>query len=235
MFDCNGCCFADSDGDQQVGCKAQKHECVGFSKSDSFFELDRLCLYKRSESWESDKTTEEKFELARNQLFPNIGICLDDDSEDPSDLENIINQILNLEYPKNRIKVVIYSRFGKAGARIPKILTKLRSNGVDCYSVFIVQENVFENETSVFTKLSKATFLTKLSSKAEFDLQKSVDQINKISNDELRQVLVFKNRDAVFINKTYVSKSYLEHLDYSKMQDDVLKKVNDTEFLYIIE
>ena len=73
------------------------------------------------------------------------------------------------------------------------------------------------------------------SSKAEFDLQKSVDQINKISNDELRQVLVFKNRDAVFINKTYVSKSYLEYLDYSKMQDDVLKKVNDTEFLYIIE
>lgn len=33
MFDCNGCCFADSDGDQQVGCKAQKHECVGFSKA----------------------------------------------------------------------------------------------------------------------------------------------------------------------------------------------------------
>lgn len=239
MHNCKNCCFAKIEDGHQEKCLADKYKYLQndthIKTEDGIFTYDRLCLYKRSTDWHSDKTIEEKIETARDQLFPNIGICLDDDSEDPDDLQNVIDQIRNLEYPKNRIKVVIYSRFNKAGARIPKIIRSVRLSGVDCHSVFIVEDNVYENETSVFTKLADATFLTKLSSKTKVNLQKSVEQINQKANDELKQVLVFKHEDGVFINKTYVSKFYLDYLDYSKMQDAVLKKVNDTEFLHIIK
>tara|TARA_Y100000389_G_scaffold155837_1_gene156598 strand:+ start:228 stop:743 length:516 start_codon:yes stop_codon:yes gene_type:complete len=165
---------------------------------------------------------------------PNIGICIDDDSDNPEDLENIINKIINLEYPRNKIKIVIYSIFDKVAARIPALVSKLKSENIRCSAVFTIEDNVFENETSVFTKLENATFLAKLSSKSSVNLQKTLDKINQIYNDESKQVLVFKNKDGVFIDKTYVSKSYLDHLDYSKMQEAILNKVTNTEHLYNI-
>ena len=147
----------------------------------------------------------------------------------------IVDQLINIDYPKNRIGVVIYSQFNKAAARIPKILNKMKLNGIaTCSSVFIIQDNVFENETSVFKKLANATFLTKLSSKSKVNFQKSFNFMNKTFNDELQQVLVFKNEDALFLDKSYVSRSYLEYLDYGKMQKAIYNKVTDTEFLHII-
>ena len=235
MLNCKGCCFADSSEGQQVGCLAKKHELIGFSKSDDFFELDRLCLYKRVQDWHPNKTIEEKVEFARKQLFPNIGICLEDDSENPEDLENVINQIINLEYPKNKIKAVIYSQFSKAGARIPSVLFKMRSEKIICSAVFVVNnEDLFENETSVFKKLSESTFLTRMSSRTKVDMQKTLDIINEKFNDEMQQILVFKNKDLLFLNKTYVSSAYLDYLDYNKMQDDIVNKTNNTKYLYTI-
>jgi hypothetical protein len=236
MYNCEGCCFAQTEDKKQVGCLAGKHKYLTSSENseNNFFELNRICLYKRVEDWESDKTTEEKLEVAKQQLTPNIGICIDDDSDDPNDLEAVVNKVINLDYPRGRIKVVIYSHFNKAGARIPGLLTKMRSAGVNCWSVFIVQNNTAENETSVFTKLAEATFLARLSSKTKTNLQKTVEVINTKTNDELAPVLVFKNEDGVFINKTYVSRFYLEYLDYNKMQEAILNKVDNTEYLYNI-
>lgn len=236
MYNCEGCCFAQLEDGKQVACLADKHKYLtpNESSENNFFELSRICLYKRVESWESDKTTEDKVEVAKQQLTPNIGICIDDDSDDPNDLESIVNNVIDLDYPRNRIKVVIYSHFNKAGARIPGLLTKMRSAGINCWSVFIVQNNTAENETSVFTKLAEATFLARLSSKTKTDLQKTVEIINTKTNDELAPVLVFKNEDGVFINKTYVSRFYLEYLDYNKMQEAILNKVVNTEYLYNI-
>jgi hypothetical protein len=241
MKNCNKCCFAKVENGKQVDCLASKHKYLGFEKTkepaattDGFFNLDRLCLYKRSDGWESKKTTQEKLELARDQVTPNIGICIDDDSENPDDLENLIEQIVNLDYPKNRIKIIIYAYFNKAGARIPTLLAKMRSEKINCWSVFIVQDNVFENETSVFKKLNESTFLSKMSSTTKINLQKTVEQINRTANDELQPVLVFKSQDSYFINKTYVSNSYLKYQDYNKMQEAILKKVTNTEYLYNI-
>lgn len=236
MYNCEGCCFAQLEDGKQVTCLADKYKYLTSNESseNNFFELSRICLYKRVKDWESDKTIEEKVEAAKQQLTPNIGICIDDDSDNPDDLESIINKVINLDYPRNRIKVVIYSHFDKAGARIPGLLTKMRSAGINCWSVFIVQNNTAENETSVFTKLAEATFLARLSSKTKTDLQKTVEVINTKTNDELAPVLVFKNEDGVFINKTYVSRFYLEYLDYNKMQEAILNKVVNTEYLYNI-
>lgn len=236
MYNCEGCCFAQLEDGKQVACLADKYKYLTSNESseNNFFELSRICLYKRAKDWESDKTIEEKVEAAKQQLTPNIGICIDDDSDNPDDLESIINKVINLDYPRNRIKVVIYSHFNKAGARIPGLLTKMRSAGINCWSVFIVQNNTAENETSVFTKLAEATFLARLSSKTKTDLQKTVEVINTKTNDELAPVLVFKNEDGVFINKTYVSRFYLEYLDYNKMQEAILNKVVNTEYLYNI-
>ena len=238
MFNCKGCCFAKIEKGHQEKCLADKYKYLkdeDAKTENGVFVYDRLCLYKRKEDWNKDKTNEERLEIARDQLFPNIGICLDDDSADPSDLENLVDQLVNIDYPKNRIGVVIYSQFNKAGARIPKILNKMKLNGIaTCSSVFIIQDNVFENETSVFKKLANATFLTKLSSKSKVNFQKSFNFINKTFNDELQQVLVFKNEDALFLDKSYVSRSYLEYLDYEKMQKAIYNKVTDTEFLHII-
>ncbi len=240
MNNCKDCCFAKIENKKQVECLADKYKYLKREGSEenstdnNFFELDRICLYKRKTDWKEEETNKDKLEIARKQLFPNIGICLDDDSENPNDLENVVNQIINLDYPKNKIKVIIYSHFNKAGARIPGLLSKMRSKKINCWSVFIVNDDTPQNETSVFKKLVEATFLAKLSSSTKIDLQKTVDKINQICNDELKQVLVFKNEDAVFINKTYVSRSYLEYLDYSKMQEAILNKVNDTEYLYNI-
>lgn len=223
----------------QVKCLADKYK---YLQSDEYkktengtFTYDRLCLYKRRKDWLADKTTQEKIEHARSQLFPNIGICLEDDSNNPEDLENIIEQLVNLDYPKNKVKVVICSDFKKTSARIPAILGRLRSIGISCSAVFIISKgDVFENETSVFKKLAKATFLTKISSFANIDLQRTVNEINKKSNDELKQLLVFKSGDSYFINTTYVSRSYLDHQDYRKMEEAIVSKVTNTEYLYTI-
>jgi hypothetical protein len=238
MYNCKNCCFAKIEDGHQEKCLADKYKYLQndthVKTEDGIFTYDRLCLYKRDDEWQKNKTVQEKLELARDQLFPNIGVCIDDDSKNLDDLENIIDQISNVDYPVNKIAVVIYSTYNKSGARIPKLLSKLRVKKILCHAVFIVEDNIFENETSVFKKLSDATFLTKISSKTKVNLQKSLDEINKKSNDELKRILVFKNEDALFINKTYVSRFYLEYLDYNKMQDAIFNKVIDTEFLHTI-
>lgn len=238
MYNCKNCCFAKIEDGHQEKCLAGKYKYLQndthIKTEDGIFTYDRLCLYKRDDEWQKNKTVQEKLELAREQLFPNIGICIDDDSENLDDLENIINQISSVNYPVGKIAVVIYSTYDKSGARIPRLLSKLRLKKILCYAVFIVEDNTFENETSVFKKLADATFLTKISSKTKVNLQKSLDEINKKSNDELKRILVFKNEDALFINKTYVSRFYLEYLDYGKMQDAIFNKVIDTEFLHTI-
>ena len=165
---------------------------------------------------------------------PNIGICIDDDSDNLEDLHNIIDKIINLKYPKNKIKIVIYSNFDKTAARIPALVSKLRSENIRCSAVFVVEDNVFENETSVFTKLKNATFLAKISSKSNINLQKMLDKINQIYNDESKQVLVYQDKSNIFIDKDYVSKNYLKHMNYSKMEKAILNKVTDTEYLYKI-
>lgn len=240
MYNCKDCCFAKVENEKQVECLADKYKYLKCEDSEekstdnNFFQLNRLCLYKRKRDWKKEDTNESRLDTARKQLFPNIGICLDDDSEDPDDLENVINQIINLDYPRNKVKVIIYSHFNKAGARIPGLLSKMRSKNVICWSVFIVSNDIPENETSVFKKLAEATFLAKLSSKTKVDLQKTVNKINEISNDELKPVLAFKNEDALFLNKSFVSSAYLDYLDYSKMEEAILNKVTNTEYLYNI-
>ena len=239
MFNCKDCCFAKIEDGHQERCLADKYKYLQndthIKTADGIFKYDRLCLYKRKSDWEKDKSDEQRIKLAREQLYPNIGICLDDDSDEPDDLENLLNQLIDVDYPKKRIGVVIYSNFNRSGARVPKLVSKLRSNGIICSSVFVVEKNVAENETSVFKKLSDATFLTKLSSKSRVDFNKSFNEINKLTNDKLKELLVFKNEDALFINKTYVSRSYLEYLDYKNMQEAIYKKVVNTEFLHIIK
>jgi hypothetical protein len=241
MQNCKGCCFAEFNDGKQIRCSADKYKYIQLAKpeeikttSSGFFELDRLCLYKRSTDWESEKTTEEKIQHARNQLFPNIGICIDDDSENPEDLPNVIDSICNSNYPKERLSIVIYSHFGKKGARIPSLVSKTKSLGVNCSSVFIIENNIYENETSVFNKLAKATFLSRVSSNINIDFGKTFNTINKIFNDELSQKLVFKSGEALFINKTYVSRSYLDYLDYKEMERAIAFKVIDTEYIYNI-
>lgn len=238
MQNCKNCCFAKIENGHQEKCLADKYKYLqndtDIKTEDGIFTYDRLCLYKRSTDWNKDKTDEEKIEICRNDLFPNVGICLDDDSDDPQDLENIVNQLINLKYPKRRVGVVIYTHFNKAAARIPKILNKLRHAGFPCSSVFIIENNTPENETSVFKKLTDANFLIKLSSKSNICIDKSLHIINKKVNEELSQILVFKIDDTLIINKTLVSKVYLDHLDYKKMEKAIYNKVVDTEFLYDI-
>lgn len=239
MLDCSGCCFADMSNDKQVSCIADKYKYLqkeNSQKDNKFFELDRMCLYKRREDWKKDLSREEKINEAHDQLIPNIGFCIDDDSEDPNDLENLLNKFWNIDYPRNRIFVTIYSTYDKRGARVPKLLSGLRMNNIPlCSSVFKVSEDVFENETTVFQKMSDASFLTRISSNSNIEVQKCLDVINTKINRELGKFLMFRNNDALFINKLYVSQSYLSYKDYNKMQKDLLSKVIDTEFLYDIK
>lgn len=242
MHNCNQCCFAQVENGKQIACLANKYEYVKIqdleakaSNDDGFFELERLCLYKRKADWEEGEDLDYKLKKAYSQLFPNIGFCIDDDSEDPNDLENLIQQFEKVDYPKNRIYVVIYSNFNRAGARIPKLLTRLRYSSINnCHAVFKIEDNILENETTIFKKMDLSTFLCRISSNSKIDLQKSLNNINQKTNSELARMLVFKNNDAVFLNKTYVSTSYLNYNDYNKMQEAILKKTEGTEFIYNI-
>ena len=224
----------------QISCFADKYKYVKAQnpnqKNDKvFFELDRVCLYKRSKEWESSKSLEEKLKEVESQLVPNIGFCIDDDSDNPDDLVNLLEQFIKIDYPKNRIFITIYSNFNKAGARIPKLLSNLRANLItNCCCVFKVEDNTFENETSIFQKMLDSTLFARVSSKSKVDLQKSLSTINKKLNNELAKLLVIKNEDVLFISKTYVSKNYLKYKDYNKMQADLFKKVQGTEFIHNI-
>jgi len=240
MFSCNKCCFAEMKDGNQISCFADKYKYVKAQnpnqKNDKvFFELDRVCLYKRSKEWESSKSLEEKLKEVESQLVPNIGFCIDDDSDNPDDLVNLLEQFIKIDYPKNRIFITIYSNFNKAGARIPKLLSNLRANLItNCCCVFKVEDNTFENETSIFQKMLDSTLFARVSSKSKVDLQKSLSTINKKLNNELAKLLVIKNEDVLFISKTYVSKNYLKYKDYNKMQADLFKKVQGTEFIHNI-
>ena len=242
MINCSGCCFAVLENDTQSGCEADKLKYLSFerfeepAKTLGLFDLERPCLYKRDNKWKTESTIEEKLKIARDQLFPNLGICIDDDSDKAEDLESLLKKIYNSDYPKNRIFIVIYARFDKGAARIPKLLNNLKSNLLtNCCAVFKIEDNVYENETSIFKKMSNATFLSRISSKSNIDFNKVFNEINKSHNDELSKTLIFKNEDLHFINKTLVSNAYLEFKDYKKMEESLIKKVQDTEYLKSIK
>lgn len=104
MFNCKDCCFAKIEDGHQERCLADKYKYLQndthIKTADGIFTYDRLCLYKRKSDWEKDKSDEQRIKLAREQLYPNIGICLDDDSDEPDDLENLLNQLIDVDYPK---------------------------------------------------------------------------------------------------------------------------------------
>lgn len=236
MPNCKGCCFVKAEDNKQVGCIADKFKYLRLntaeeSTDDGFFNIDRNCLYKRKEDWSSDLTDKQKIEKARSQLTPNIGICIDDDSEDPKDLENIIEKICNSNYPKNRLMISIFSDFGKSAARIPKIVSKVKSKLItSCFAVFKIEDNVYENETNLFRKMSNSTFLCRISSKSDLEFDEVFNQIDKLFNQELSKVLIFESKGNYFISKSLVSSAYLDFKDYNKMQESLVENIKGTEY-----
>lgn len=241
MDSCKSCTFATIENDKQTGCYFNRIELLNPSyesddSRDGFYQFDRLCLLKRKDGWEHDKTIEERAKLSRTQIMPNIGFCILDDSDNPDHLENIINSFKDIEYPKNRIGIVIYSKFGKPASRIPKLISELKASGISyVYAVFsVAHEDVFENETSVFEKLADATFLAKISSLGEtnLDINKPCFILDSLINDKLAKVLVFNRNGINYIYKSMVSSEYLKYKDYELMEKEIVKKVSNTEFYF---
>jgi len=237
MNNCKDCCFAKIEDGIQERCLAGKYKYLQddyhIKTEDGIFTFDRPCLYKRPKCWNESETTETKLEIARKDLFPNIGMCIQYDYSEEG-LINLTDQIKNLNYPTNRLFVIFYSDFSKDSLVVHNCQKEIQKREINCLSVFKIEDNIYENETSIFKNLSDSTFVLNINSSSEVDFQKSLDYINKEFNDRLSECLVFQDKDAVFISSRYVSKSYLEFKNYSKMQNNILQKVKGTKYYQII-
>lgn len=221
---CYGCKFAKKVGNIQVGCLAERikklkeRNEVEIIKEDneSIYSLNRFCNLFRDK--ESDTTLEE----ARIEIEPTFGISIYDDGK-PFDIEKTINSILECDYNKKKIAVVITSVNSKDVSRMTHMINLLITAGAT-RSKLVLSGDVPTRirDFDCFNYLRGFNYLIKMNSGDVIDNTFFKD-IDISINDSLAKNIVFTKNDITCTSFSAINGQYLNYNDFDKTNEAIIK------------
>lgn len=210
-MDCNNCVFKVTDDGVQVGCKAERLQTFidnkAAEKKDNYYELTQFCnLYRNNEC---------VLEEERAKIMPLFGIVIYHKDQTMQDLEKTVESIMDLDYPSEKIKVVI------SVDKVPKshidpylnITNTLKKRFRAVELVINFSEDQAIKDTECFKRLAQASYFVKINSGLTFDRQvfRSIDErINK----DMKKIIMFESSSATIILKGAMNSQYVHFYNY---------------------
>lgn len=223
---CKNCTFSEFNQMEglQDGCRADrlskfKLEDVHLNtdEDNGYFEIGRVCNMHRDRDDNPYITIEE----AREEIEPTFGIVIYDDPTIETNLKDCIDSIMNLDYDKNKITVVISSFSSKNVSQLVDLINKLKT----VYKRASLSLNTHTVERMIdydgFSKCADRNYLIKMNYQSTISPQ-TLRRVDEILNDELLQIIAFQadgeNKEPITIlPKRVVSSEYLKYNSFNKM------------------
>lgn len=219
-MDCKECIFADYYNDVQVGCKAERLDkfiednAAQIDKDNKYYNLTKFCNLYRTESWANNTTAEiNDLQRARSEVMPLFGIVITHgDNNSVEELKKTVDSILNIEYPQEKVKVIISSpqiHFNEIVHFVNVLKEKFKSSE----SIFHIVTDTYTKDTESFRKIIDSTYFVSTRSGETIDKDLFL-YIDKSMNDELNKMCMFDLGATTIILKKVMLNVYLKFKDY---------------------
>lgn len=224
-MDCSECVFAiiDADKNNQTGCKANRLDnLIRLKKAhkkdlEQFYTLTQFCNMYRSE--------ECSVEIARQQAEPLFGIVIHhEESNSLQDVENTVRSILDIDYPSNKVKIIISSPSVKYFQSLMHLVNIVKEKFQHCELILHSHNNVRIRDTECFKKLKEASFFVKIISgkTIESNIFKTID---KLINEYLNQLCMIETEAVTIILKRVMNEIYLKYQNYD-LATNYIRKIS---------
>lgn len=222
---CEKCIFADYNENIQIGCKAGRldkfkiNSDICKSEEKTWFLLKRFCnLYREQEI---------SLEEARKQIALTFSIVIYDYAD--SAFETAIKSIENIQYDKNKFKVIFSSKYNsKAGTYFNAINNLKRSN---INAELIINLNNPDIDYTSFSKAVGVSHFIKMESSIAIPPD-FLNQIDQSINDNLEQIIMFEksidDKSITCLPFWLVNKEYTNYNDYDLMTESIKNKLIKT-------
>lgn len=228
-MDCSKCVFNIMDdgppmsggpfGGGQIGCEVgrlqkfiDKGRATRKGIGSTSYELTQFCNMYREEECDADKQ--------RYNVMPLFGIVVSITPEDTlEELTEFCRHLNSLEYPKEKLKIVLSVPSGLSGRNYAEgvlhLFNMLKANFIAAELVFHLHNegNVKDNET--FKKLLEATYFVKVGVKDRFNLD-VFQVIDDLLNDELKQLCFVENNSICIVLRSVIQQIYYNYESYEK-------------------
>ena len=256
-MDCSKCIFAEFSppssggllGVFQTGCSANRLETLKklnkakYSEDKSCYELDKFCNLYRTNEWE-DKHEDPSVSMAKKEIQSTFGVVIYDSLKaTPEDLEVTVSSLLESEYDKSKISVVLSTLPSKPIVQMVGLVNRIKekinrvtgiTHLVDEFmppSAIVIQTLVETRDKQCFQKLVDMSYFVKI--KAGKSISPSwFSEIDTSLNERLEQVTLFENNEGVTAIPCGVVRSlYLDYNNYDTMTEK-LKEMSKTQDKY---
>jgi len=234
-MDCQNCVFAtyNVDKTKQVGCEAGRLEVLKEKDKAKpvlgkpYYELTQFCNMYRTKAWGDKFDAEDLVDRARLESMLTFGIVIDIDSDKIDQLNQTLDSIKSIDYPKNRIGIIL-SKSGKP-TNVQNFVNKVIELQELKFRVkFIVhaQMDITTRDKDAFYPLlaKRYGYLIKIRTVTKIDSQ-YFNFINYEVNDSLNMVGLCEDCDngVLAIHYNVVNSSYIDFADYDLMAEELKK------------
>lgn len=233
-MDCKDCIFAEYGQvkrpmmpDGQIGCACDRLDTfldnneAYLAAGGSYYELTKFCNMYRNEEWHSEHNYGDEVAIAREEVMPLFGIAVwDTPTGTMSDLEKTTMSLTQVEYPREKMKVVL-STFNARGVHdVVHLVNRLQGDIRNSSAIFHLVDDRRNKDTEVFKKLVEATFFVHIKSGSVLP-EDLFELIDKSMNEDLERVCMWEGEGFTVIHKKVVTGLYLQFDDYDKMVDHI--------------
>lgn len=237
---CKNCVFKIEQDGEQTGCKAGRLKTfldrgeAGKLGSYLDYKIFRLCNLYRDDTWRY-KDSQDSLQVAKEEVKTKFCIIIFDDPKN-SQLEQAVESIYNLDYPQDKIQVVISSYHQENVTHLVTITNQLSEKFKHSKLVL----NWYHNNKSLieydaFSKCVYNGFFVKMNHNDTLPkhLLRTVDDS---INNKLEKTAIFAYRDIPLIPRAVVSNQYLNYNDFDLMARGVIQEAKQQNlFQYIDE
>jgi len=206
----------------QTGCRANRldlfrdrHE--AWTTVEPYYSLSKFCNMYRGTDWvELNGDDPNK---ARKEVMPLFGIGIYDHPERTlEDLQKTVDSLANMDYPKEKTKVVISTFSSRGPSEVAHIVNKLQEDIYTSCAIFHLVDMKSLRDKEIFGKLIEASYFVRI--EAGKALPPDIfNIIDSSQNDEVNSVVMYEGDGFSIIHKSAVNNLYLKFLDYDKLVD----------------
>ena len=221
---CKSCSFAVYEEKTQTDClhnrisKFKEDVIAAYDDDKEFFVINRKCNFYRHKDWNDGKPEIDK---AVKESSISFDLLIDCDNITESYITKIISQLKCLNYPINRLKIVLYhSHLLEQNKRT--LISQIYQNFPQITASMFFDKKLFLYE---FLMRTKNRFHILIDANNIDQISSAIYEINNAINTELLRCTVFKFKDScAILNSLYKMVSfYIESGEYV----DIVEKVVD--------
>ncbi len=234
-MDCQNCVFAtyNVDKTKQVGCEAGRLEVLkekDMAKpvlGKPYYELTQFCNMYRTKAWGDKFDTEDLVARARLESMLTFGIVIDIDSDKIDQLNQTLDSIKSIDYPKRGIKVILSKSANSNNVQncINKVI-ELQELNFRAKLVAHCEVDIATIDRDDFYTLitQKYSYILKIKTGTKIDSQ-YFNFINSEVNDSLNMVGLCEdcNNGVLAIHYNVVNSSYIDFANYDLMAEELKK------------